>query len=103
MRKFSITKEFDSLLQEIRSDIFLLKKTVRDENRIKVSIPNFYRILFDDYRYKDMVGNILSMQMPNFTTIYGIEIVNGYNNQICIFDEYAKPEDEFLEPILITL
>ena len=50
-----------------------------------------------------MAGNIQSMQMPNFDTIYGIEIVNGYNNQICVFDEYAQPGDEFLEPILITL
>ena len=103
MRKFSITKEFEALLYQIRRDIFLLKQSVRDEKRIKISVPNYYRVLFDNYNYIKMAGNIQSMQMPNFDTIYGIEIVNGYNNQICVFDEYAKPEDEFLEPILISL
>ncbi len=103
MRKFSITKEFEALLYQIRRDIFLLKQSVRDEKRIKISVPSYYRVLFDNYNYIKMAGNIQSMQMPNFDTIYGIEIVNGYNNQICVFDEYAQPGDEFLEPILITL
>ena len=49
MRKFSITKEFDALLIQIRSDIFLLKQTVKDEKRIKISIPDYYRILFEIY------------------------------------------------------
>ena len=103
MRKFSITKEFDSLLYEIRRDIFSLKQTVKDEKRIKISIPSYYKILLDNYNYREMKANFLFMQMPKFETIYGIEIVNGQNNQICIFDEYAQPGDEFLEPILITL
>ena len=104
MRKFSITKEFDALLIQIRSDIFLLKQTVKDEKRIKISIQDYYRILFEIYFAKERSeASNQPKQTLNFTKIYGIEIVNGYINQICIFDEYAEPEDKFLEPILITL
>lgn len=103
MRKLSITKEFEALLYQIRRDIFLIRKTVKDDNRIKVSIPHFYRAIFEHYHYEYMKENPNFTQIPVYETIYGIEIVNGYNNQICIFDEYAKPEDKFLEPILITL
>ncbi len=103
MRKFSIKNEREALFHEIRKDIFTLKKILKDEIRIKVSIPLFYRNALNYQIYQTSNINPFFMQIPNYNNIFGIEIVNGYNNQICVFDEYAQPGDEFLEPILITL
>ena len=57
---------------------------------IKVSIPNWFQELIY-YYYRELGYD----GIPKAAKIFACDIVDGYNNQICIFNSKALPEDEF--------
>ena len=59
---------------------------------IRVSIPFWFQQILD-YYYNENIGH---SGTPNFRRIFNCEVVDGYNNQICVFNSRAFPEQEFL-------
>ncbi|MGC5744389.1 hypothetical protein [Chryseobacterium sp. NFX27] len=88
----------DDLIYKIRHDIYRLAGTNIQRERIRISIPEFYQEILEnrirnDYKFFHFTTNL--------RTYFGCEVVSGYNNQICVFDKFARPGDMFLDPIEI--
>jgi hypothetical protein len=88
----------DDLIYKIRHDVYRLTSTNVQIERIKISIPEFYQEILlnrirSDYNFFHFTTDL--------RTYFGCEVVSGYNNQICVFDRFARPGDIFLEPIEI--
>lgn len=85
-------------INKVRSDIYdLLVQGRIEEKDVKISIPLFIQEILDQYirlEYWDRTKT-LKVLLGNH------EIVPGYNNQICVFNENAYPNDFFVEPFEI--
>lgn len=87
-------------IDEIANIIDFIRKKVHELNYdklvqledIKISIPFWFQRMIDLYYEKEYAYN----GGPNWKRIFGAEVIDGYNNQICIFDSKASPEYTFL-------
>jgi hypothetical protein len=92
-------RSIEDLVEKIRKDIYNLRVQgmVRDSD-IKISMPIFFQEIIQYsipaiYLYKRSMSELWG----NF------EIVPGYNNQICVFNQKARPGDFSIEPFQINL
>lgn len=92
-------QSIQELIVKIRRDIHDLKVQGRVRNEdIKISIPVFHQVLLQEYLIPRFYWDKKSLK-----DLWGnFEIVKGYNNQVCVFNERARPGDFFLEPIQLV-
>lgn len=98
MRVFEYNElSFPNLIRLIETDVKIMKRTGIEWDNIKVSIPSYLISLINEHcrRFGYYHANGKSIYF------YGCEMISGYNNQICVFNKEARPDDEFLEPIEI--
>ena len=93
----------DNLLSIISRDISILRKNGADINTIKVSIPRYVLEIIEGFSGLNSISILESpiLENPSIKYIFGAEIVKGYNNQVCVFDDSIKMGDQFLDPIII--
>ena len=84
----------DQICIRIKYHIDYLKKTIPEE-RIRVSIPHWFLNTI-----KETYQNENNPEV-NAEKIFGVKIVEGYYNEIVVFDYLADPRSTFLEPIKI--
>jgi len=87
----------DSLLQKIKSDIYKFKQLGIYDERINISIPTFTKNILEQY----LLENNLSRLMDPVDIFFGCNVVPGYNNQICVFDNMATHNSFTTEPIIV--
>lgn len=87
----------DSLLEKIKSDIYRFKELGIYDERINISIPTFTKNILEKY----LLDNNLSRLMDSVDIFFGCNVVPGYNNQICVFDNMATPDSFAAEPIIV--
>lgn len=91
--------EINSIMARIRDDIHKLKMNGISDSRIKISMPNFLKELFI---YHERETFLYTGQRPElYNLFFGMGIIPGYNNQVCVFDELATPTGFQNEPFLI--
>lgn len=92
--------QIDFILDRIRNDIheLMTNENIRPKD-IKVSMPKFfYNFVEHTTRYRST-----GYQYHVRSELFGVEIVFGYNNQVCVFNENAGPKDLFMKPIEIKI
>lgn len=92
-------RDLSALIEQIRNDVLLLKKEIGNTDRIKIAIPFFIKEIIIEY-FRTLTFYPADFE-DSYFGFYGVKIVPGYNNQICVFDEQAMPHHKFLEPIQI--
>lgn len=111
MRKFAILDQnnltvetftlslasFQDFIKKIRKSVYDLEVQGRvKEKNIKISIPIFIQNVLEEFiRYEYQYGQSLKKVLGGF------DILPGYNNQVCIFNSEAYPEDFFIPPFII--
>lgn len=89
----------NTIISEIQHDIQIMKHKMNiPEERIKVSIPKFFLTIMEMYLEKIYFQEF---EIKLKKTLFGAEIVEGYNNQICVFDEMATFDSDKLKPITL--
>ena len=58
---------------------------------IRISIPFWFQRMLDLYYEQEYKYD----EVPKWERLFNCEVIEGYNNQICIFNSKALPEDEF--------
>ena len=96
-KKYIVTYDvIDEIICLIRADIHKMRYEMNVlECNIRVSLPYFIKQLIRrkiETEYLYITGEI-------FKQFFGVEIVSGYNNQICVFDEIADFNSPMLKPI----
>ncbi|TDX86195.1 hypothetical protein [Epilithonimonas xixisoli] len=92
-------KNIDEIFKKLESDIMTLRTLRVPRERIKIAVPLFYyNVLLHYFEKIAPTGN------HSLKTIFGCDVVTGYNKQICVFDEKADPRFSiYLEPIEIKM
>lgn len=85
------------VVRQIRKDIYELSKKARPAD-IKIAIPLHYQKILRLY----INGETIYPVSADFREYFGAEVVLGYNNQICVFNERAVVESDFCPPIYLT-
>lgn len=84
----------DQIYIRVKHQIDYLRQNIPEE-RIRVSIPHWFlntiKETYQNQNYPEV----------NVEKIFGVKIVEGYNNEIAVFDHLADPRSTFLEPIKI--
>lgn len=92
---------YSNLMQEIRdkihSDIVTLMGEGIEPEQMSASVPNWIK----DMLIEDVLVNT-NYRFNNMPlAIFGVKIVPGYNNQICVFYDNADFNSPILKPIKI--
>lgn len=84
----------DRIIVRVKHQIDYLRQNIPEE-RIRVSIPHWFlntiKETYQNQNYPEV----------NVESLFGVKIVEGYNNEIAVFDHLADPRSTFLEPIKI--
>ena len=86
-----------SLIIKIRENIYKLNDRGIKNSNIKVSIPKY----FQDFLIGNSHFNNYFLVYNGNLQIFDCDIIDGYNNQICVFFDRAISSSDFLEIILI--
>ena len=87
-------------IDEIANIIDFIRRKVKELNYnerirlkdIRISIPFWFQRKLDLYYEQEYKYDGL----PKWERLFNCEVIEGYNNQICIFNSKASPEEEFL-------
>ena len=87
-------------IDEIANIIDFIRKKVHELNcdklvhlkDIRISIPFWFQRMLDLYYEQEYKYD----GVPKWERLFNCEVIEGYNNQICIFNSKASPEEEFL-------
>lgn len=89
----------------IRRDVYAFTETGIYKGRLRVSIPRIimeFLIHTVETSYENPPLFLGGFCNRDIKQIFGISIVAGYNNQICVFDEMAAQNGYFARPIEIV-
>lgn len=92
------------VLYIIRRDVYAFTKCGIYNDRLRVSIPRII-MKFLIHAVETSYPNtpiFLESFYKDKKQIFGISIVDGYNNQICVYDEMAAQNGYFARPIEIV-
>ncbi|ROI09778.1 hypothetical protein EGI11_03200 [Chryseobacterium sp. H3056] len=93
MNRLAETTEVDTqaIEYEIKKHIERLIQKGCPGNRLKIAIPRVWKGILEYNKIVDS-GVVLP---PPLNTMFGVEVVEGYNDQICVFDTMALPFSDF--------